>query len=277
MALSAKSLSDITAKAKAELQKSKTTKTKSKRSTKPNTNKKSKKQNKKRSIKQISKRKNNSKSNVKSANKTKHSPASKKRKLSKQETPKRKFNYDLPLEKQKKRSVIKLQTLPTGLEEGQMRAFFKQFGTVTRVCLKRNRFGRSNRYGYVEFGHRDIGSIVEKTLDCTSLYGEMISCHVVPAEKVNGTAFFKATTIEKARLNKKLENDKVRWLNAATISNLEFQFDKWHKKLISDEKAIKQQLSDVGIAYEFNGFAAEIARIKKVQKIDGDIDSFLVD
>lgn len=174
---------------------------------------------------------------------------------------------------QKKRSVIKLQNMPTGLEERQMFVFFKQFGTVTRCCLKRHRYGRSLRYGYVEFAHPEIAKIVENTLDCTSMYGEMIICKEIPAEKVNGSQFFKQTTIEQARLHKKLDNDKVRWQNAATITNLEFQFDEWHKTLIEDEKMIKRQLKGLGIEYEFDGFGKEIRRIngknkKKSEKSD---------
>ena len=162
--------------------------------------------------------------------------------------------------------MIKLQNMPTGLEERQMLVFFRQFGTVTRCCLKRHRYGRSLRYGYVEFGHPEIAKIVEKTLDCTSMYGEMIICKAIPAENVNGAQFFKQNTIEQARLHKKLDNDKVRWKNAATITNLEFQFDEWHKTLIADEKMIKRQLKELGIVYEFDGFKKEIQRIKGKQK-----------
>lgn len=36
-------------------------------------------------------------------------------------------------------------------------------------------------------------------------------------------------------------NDKVRWMNAANIANLEFQFGEWHKNIINDKKEIARQ------------------------------------
>ena len=143
-----------------------------------------------------------------------------------------------------------------------MKSFFKQFGELSRICLKRNRYGRSLRYGYVEFAYPELGKIVEETLDCTSLYGAFIVCKLIPPEKVNGALFFKTNTIEMARKHKLLDNTRVRWQNAANIANCEFQFDEWHKQLIGQEQMMRDELKAHGISYEFDGFATEIQRIK---------------
>eukprot|EP01084_Bolivina_argentea_P141449 248542_1 len=189
-------LSSITAKAKAAWKKNvqqkeaKTSKSKLSKSQKAT-------KNKKRAITQTE---------------TETEPPLKKRKLD----AKKKIDFDLSLDEQKKRSVIKLQNMPTGLEEEQISIFFNQFGHVTRYCLKRHRYGRSLRYGYVEYDHPEVAKVLEDTLDCTSMYGQMIVCKEVPPEKVNGSQFFKTNSIEDARCFKKFDNEKVRWSKAAT-------------------------------------------------------------
>lgn len=103
MALSQKSLVEIAAKAKDEWKKDK--------------NKKQKK--------------------LKQAVKSKSTKKKKRRQMIDDDNPppikkQKKIDYILPLSKQKKRSVIKLENIATGMEKRQMFAFFKQFGSVTR-------------------------------------------------------------------------------------------------------------------------------------------------
>ena len=159
---------------------------------------------------------------------------------------------------QKKRSVIKLSSMPLAMQEKAIILFFQQFGNVTRYCLKRHRYGRSLRYGYVEFDHPEIAKIVEETLNCTMLYGHMLECRVIPPEEVNGSQFFKTRSILKARQLRQFDHSKAKWNNHATIVNLEFQFPEWHKKLVKDEKTINSNLKRHGINYQFHGFEEEI-------------------
>eukprot|EP00483_Globobulimina_turgida_P009296 UN09315 len=194
--------------------------------------------------------KNESKSNQKRPIKqtntnVKNAPPSKKRKLHHSRR-KKKWDYDLPLKQQKLRSLIKLSKMPMGMEEDAIRIFFTQFGFVTRFCLKRHRYGRSFREGYVEYDHPKVAKIVVDALDTTSLYGEMLICTEIAPEDVRGSEFFKTYSLEASRLNKKHEFTKRRWRNAATIANLEFQFDGWHKKLIKDEGIINKNRKEHG-------------------------------
>ena len=178
---------------------------------------------------------------------------------------------------QKKRSVIKLQSMPTGLEEFELLTFFRQFGDVTRVRLKRARYGRSLRYAYVEFEGEGVAKIVADTLSCTSLYGKMLECHEVPPHKVNGAQFFKGVSIEKARKFRKFDNEKQRWTNVSTIANCEFRFAEWHEGLVRDEEAINAHLKEKGVDYEFHGFRelmegqkGKIGKIGKEEQSDDD-------
>lgn len=163
---------------------------------------------------------------------------------------------------QNKRSVLKISSLPSGMEEKAIAIFFRQFGKITRFCLKRHRYGHSLRYGYIEFDHPEIAKIVKETLNCTMLYGQMVDCKVIPPEKVNGSQFFKVHTIKKARQFKKFDHQKVRWNNHSTIINLEFQFKEWQNTLIKDENIINDNLKKHGINYEFHGFQQEIDNLQ---------------
>eukprot|EP01084_Bolivina_argentea_P127645 225688_1 len=161
--------------------------------------------------------------------------------------------------------------MPTGLEEKQLEIFFNQFGNVTRYALKRHRYGRSLRFGYVEWDDSEIGNIVANALDSTSMYGQMLICKEIPPEKVDGKRFFKTNTINNARLNKKYDNDKRRWNNVANIANCEFQFDEWHQRLINNQKRINENLTKHGIKYKFNGVQTEIER--QIAKMNGNEDN----
>jgi len=54
--------------------------------------------------------------------------------------------------------VDECKPLPHGFYEDQMRAYFGQFGEVTRLRLSRNKkTGKSKHYAYVEFKHPEVG------------------------------------------------------------------------------------------------------------------------
>jgi len=64
------------------------------------------------------------------------------------------------------RGVIYIGHLPFGFFEQQLKGFFSQFGTVTRVRLSRNpKTGRSRHYGFVEFLEREVAAIAADTMD----------------------------------------------------------------------------------------------------------------
>jgi nucleolar protein 15 len=64
------------------------------------------------------------------------------------------------------RGVIYIGHLPFGFFEQQLKGFFTQFGTVTRVRVSRNpKTGRSRHYGFVEFLERDVAVIAADTMD----------------------------------------------------------------------------------------------------------------
>ena len=80
-------------------------------------------------------------------------------------------------------AVLYLGHIPHGFYEEQMRGFFGQFGTVTRLRLSRNKkTGRSKHYAFVEFKHAEVAQVVAKSMNGYLLYTKILECHVVPPE-----------------------------------------------------------------------------------------------
>ncbi|CAG8448577.1 661_t:CDS:2 [Acaulospora morrowiae] len=86
----------------------------------------------------------------------------------------------------KKRGVIYLGRIPHGFYESQMRKYFSQFGTVTRLKLYRNRkTGRSRHFAFIEFSHEEVAQIVAETMHNYIMCDRLLQCKFIPAEKIN--------------------------------------------------------------------------------------------
>jgi len=93
-----------------------------------------------------------------------------------------------------------------------MRAYFSQFGEITRLRLSRNRLtGRSKHYAFVEFASVTVAKIVAETMDNYLMYSHILKCKYVPSEQLHPDVWkganrrFKRTPwnrIEKKRLDK---------------------------------------------------------------------------
>ncbi|KAJ5319496.1 Nucleotide-binding alpha-beta plait [Penicillium brevicompactum] len=102
--------------------------------------------------------------------------------------------------------------IPHGFYEHQMKAYFSQFGDITRLRLSRNRHtGRSKHYAFIEFSSTTVAKIVAETMDNYLMYGHIVKCKFVPKEQLHAEVFkganrrFKVTPwnrIEKKRLEK---------------------------------------------------------------------------
>jgi nucleolar protein 15 len=85
-----------------------------------------------------------------------------------------------------------------------MRAYFSQFGEISRVRLSRNKrvrllghpplvlcteiaskTGRSKHYGFIEFVSAPVAQIVAETMDNYLLMGHILTCKVIPKDDVH--------------------------------------------------------------------------------------------
>lgn len=126
-----------------------------------------------------------------------------------------------------------------------MRAYFSQFGEITRLRLSRNRItGRSKHYAFIEFNSITVAKIVAETMDNYLMYGHILKCKFVPAESLHPEIWkganrrFKRTPWNRIE-KKRLEKGKTR--------------EKWTDAIAKEQKkrSIKaRKLKELG--YEFN-------------------------
>ena len=127
-----------------------------------------------------------------------------------------------------------------------MKAYFSQFGEITKLRLSRNRLtGRSKHYAFIEFSSATVAKIVADTMDNYLMYGHIVKCKFVPKEQLHPEIWkganrrFKVTPwnrIEKKRLVK----GKTR--------------DQWSKSIESEQKKRqdKQEKLKKALGYEFD-------------------------
>ncbi|KAL8778121.1 MAG: hypothetical protein Q9213_007564 [Squamulea squamosa] len=82
--------------------------------------------------------------------------------------------------------VVYVGRIPHGFYESQMRAYFGQFGHISRLRLSRNRTtGNSKHYAFIEFASSAVAKIVAETMDNYLMFGHILKCKVVPPGDVH--------------------------------------------------------------------------------------------
>ncbi|KAH9998816.1 hypothetical protein BJV74DRAFT_794648 [Russula compacta] len=154
--------------------------------------------------------------------------------------------------------VIYLSRIPHGFYEDQMRAYFSQFGEISRLRLSRNkRTGRSKHYGFIEFVSAPVAQIVAETMDNYLLMGHILNCKVIPKDKVHPELWVGA--------NRK-------WRVVPTYRLVQAQHNKprtemqqraAERRLMSRQEARKRKLAEAGIVYNFEkvGYAVYLTMV----------------
>ncbi|EIN10017.1 hypothetical protein PUNSTDRAFT_120238 [Punctularia strigosozonata HHB-11173 SS5] len=161
----------------------------------------------------------------------------------------------LKLEKAKReanqdRGVIYLGRIPHGFYEDQMRAYFSQFGEITRLRLSRNKkTGRSKHYAFIEFDSSSVAQIVAETMDNYLLMGHILRCKVIPKDEVDPHLWIGAN-----RKWRRVPRDPVARVKHNKPRTEEEQ-EKAENRLIKRQETIKRKLQEVGIDYDFSPVA----------------------
>src|SRR4051795_10560276 len=76
--------------------------------------------------------------------------------------------------------------IPHGFYEQQMREYFSQFGTITKIRLSRNRrTGASKHFAFIEFESNEVAKIVANTMDNYLMFGHILKCKYAPKESLH--------------------------------------------------------------------------------------------
>ncbi|XP_023597939.1 MKI67 FHA domain-interacting nucleolar phosphoprotein [Trichechus manatus latirostris] len=143
--------------------------------------------------------------------------------------------------------VVYVGHIPRGLFEPQLKAYFSQFGTVTRLKLSRSKkTGNSKGYAFVEFESDDVAQIVAETMN-NYLFGErLLKCKY-------SNPFSKPSLPAVKRYNKK------RTLPAKL---------RMEKRFKNKEKLLRKKLAKKGIVYNFPSLILPKKKKGKVSKAD---------
>lgn len=89
-----------------------------------------------------------------------------------------------------KQGVMYLGHIPHGFYEKQMKSYFSQFGTVTKLKLSRSKkTGGSRGYAFLEFADPEVASIAAEAMDGYLMHGQSLVAKVVPDDKVHPDTF----------------------------------------------------------------------------------------
>ncbi|KAF6754371.1 hypothetical protein DFP72DRAFT_1068397 [Ephemerocybe angulata] len=155
------------------------------------------------------------------------------------------------------RGVLFLGRIPHGFYEEQMKAYFSQFGDVTRIRLSRNKkTGKSKHYGFVEFDSASVAKIVADTMDNYLMNGHIMQCKLIPKDKVHPQLWVGA--------NRKWRTVPPEQLTRATHNKKRDGDEQYaaSRRLIKRQNQRKRKLEELGINYDFEG-----AGYNKVAKV----------
>ncbi|ORX82090.1 RNA-binding domain-containing protein [Basidiobolus meristosporus CBS 931.73] len=149
--------------------------------------------------------------------------------------------------------VIYLGRIPHGFYEDEMRAYFGQFGTVTRLRLSRNKkTGKSKHYAFIEFKSMDVAEIVAETMNNYLLYGHLLKCKVIPEDKLHPKLFDGANKKFKVIPWNKIAREEHNKPKTRESRN------RVVKKLLKKEAKTRAKLQELGIDYDFPGYTGDV-------------------
>jgi RNA recognition motif-containing protein len=135
--------------------------------------------------------------------------------------------------------------IPHGFYEQQMREYFSQFGTITKLRLSRNkRTGASKHFAFIEFESDEVAKIVANAMDNYLMFGHILKCKYAPQESLHPDTWKGANKRFRKVPYTMLEK---RALEAPKTSK------QWEKKNEREQKKREQKAQKMKeLGYEFN-------------------------
>lgn len=147
------------------------------------------------------------------------------------------------------KGIVYVGHIPHGFYEEQMKDFFKQFGSVTRVRVARSkRTGKSRGYGYVEFLLPEVAKIAADTMNNYLMCGRLLKATYIPPERQH-LGFFSGVNWSADKYPRLKNRRKV------TQGRNRLQSDEDHKRyvqrMLHKLSTLEKKLEDKGISIKF--------------------------
>lgn len=94
----------------------------------------------------------------------------------------------LPVSKpqEKKATVLYIGRIPHGFYENEMEAYFRQFGTIKRLRIARNKkTGKSKHFGFIEFEDPEVAEVVAECMHNYLLFEHLLQVHLISPKHVH--------------------------------------------------------------------------------------------
>lgn len=169
--------------------------------------------------------------------------------------------------------VVYIGRIPHGFYESQMREYFSQFGTITRLRLSRNKkTGASKHFAFIEFESDEVAKIVADTMDNYLMFGHILKCKYAPAENLHADVWKGANKKYRKIPQHKLLRQK------AEQPKTEEQIEKKLKKVQGKREKKAKQLAEMGYEFELPTLIKPIVSEKAVEQpaIEDKVEGALV-
>ncbi|GAA5935599.1 uncharacterized protein JCM15063_001750 [Sporobolomyces koalae] len=164
--------------------------------------------------------------------------------------------------KNAKTGTIYLGRIPQGFHEAEMKSYFSQFGEVTRLRLSRNKqTGASKHYAFIEFQYASVAAIVQETMDNYLLSGHILVCKIIPDDQIHPKLWVGANRKFRVIPKGRKQNAKR---NAPKSDE---QKESIKKRLLTREEKKRKQLAELGIEYDFAGYADKTVAGDKKEEV----------
>ncbi|EXJ71745.1 uncharacterized protein A1O5_05554 [Cladophialophora psammophila CBS 110553] len=118
--------------------------------------------------------------------------------------------------------------IPHGFYEKEMRAYFSQFGDITRLRLSRNkRTGASKHFAFIEFASNEVAKIVAETMDNYLMFGHILKCKYAESGSLHPDVWKGANKKFRKIPHEKLERERL----AAPKTE-----EQWQKKIEKEQR-----------------------------------------
>ncbi|CAH1241118.1 NIFK [Branchiostoma lanceolatum] len=157
--------------------------------------------------------------------------------------------------------AVFVKHIPHGFCEPQVKRFFSQFGSLSRVRLARSKkTGGPKGYGFIEFECEEVAKVVAETMNNYLMFEKLLKCEFIPVERLHPKTFngwnrkFHKPTRRSTAIRKHNKPKDA----AATLQSA--------MRLASKDLGRKKKYAALGLKYDFSGYD-DVAKKAKLQAV----------